>query len=85
MGEGAEHDEQEDRPDKRREQSTEAERARAYRDAGQPGQPAAQERAQDADPDVPQETHAFPGQHLAGREPGDRADDDPDEYPHGSV
>src|SRR5579859_5338777 len=52
------------------------------RDAGKSGKPSAQEPTEDADHDVPDQAHASAGEHLAGQESGDTADDDPDDETH---
>jgi len=49
------------------------------RDTHETCQPPAQETAEDTDHDVPDQAHALACEHLAGQEPGDAADDDPDD------
>src|SRR5712664_2383430 len=73
VGQGPEHDQQDDRAYERRQESAYGERTRSYWKAHKPGQPAAHERSQDADHDVPQQAHAFAGEYLAGGETSDRA------------
>src|SRR5690242_8930293 len=50
--------------------------------ADKAGQPSTKKAPQDPDHDVPDETHAFARKHLAGQEPGDATDDDPDDETH---
>jgi len=82
VGERSENDQENHGAHEGGEEPADRERPSADGDADEACQPAAQERSQDADHDVPQQAHAFAAEHLARDEPGDRADDDPDQNAH---
>src|SRR5436309_834417 len=53
-----------------------------YGDPDKPREPAAQERPQDPDDDVPDEPEPVPGHDVPGQEAGDCSDDDEDDQVH---
>ena len=62
MGQGSEDNQEDDRADESRQESSNRKRARVYREADEARKPAAQEPAQDADHDVPEQAHALAAQ-----------------------
>ena len=56
-----------------------------YGDADEAGEPAAEERTQDPNDDVPDHAQAVAGHHLAGQESRESADEDKDDQAHSSL